>query len=94
MSKAAKPTNPSAPEVCGFCQSPNKQHHPRNLLRPTNTKRGYVCEKCAPEMEWCQSRFQCGKYRLLNDNWNCEECVLRADSEREQELNEYDGGLD
>ena len=95
MSKAMKPR---APEVCGFCHSLAKHDHPRNLLKPTNTKRGYVCEKCADssdmaDMEWCMS-IGCGKYRLLDDDWHCAECVLKADPEKEEELDEYDGGLD
>jgi len=95
MSKTQKPTKPTTPQVCGFCHSPS-QHEPRNLLKPTNTKRGYVCEKCAESsaMEWCMSRFGCDKYRVLNDDWHCAECVLKADPEKEEELNEYDGGLD
>ena len=79
------------PVVCGFCQLPGL------LLKTTNTKRGHVCEPCQvllPNMEWCMSLFVCRKFRVLDDNWHCQRCVLKADPSKEDELIDYDSGLD
>jgi len=93
-----QPKPQACPDVCGFCQSPGQSSKPRNLLRPTNTKRRHVCDNChehLQSMDWCMSRFGCNKFRVLaQDSWNCVECVLKGDPSKEDEFLEYESGLD